>query len=342
MAGCAAPRDTTEETFVTKAVQIRRHGGPEEMEIVDVEVGQPGPGEIRIRHKAIGLNFIDVYQRSGLYQLPMPLNLGMEASGIVEAVGEGVMHLKAGDRAAYASHPPGAYCELRVMPAKCVVKLPEAISFETGAAMMLKGLTAQYLLKRTQPQGGLKEGDFVLFHAAAGGVGLIACQWARAMGLQLIGTAGSDEKCALAKSLGATHVINYSKEDFLPRVKEITGGRGVKVVYDSVGKDTWDKSLECLQPFGLLASFGASSGPVPPFAPALLASKGSLYVTRQTLFTHIATREATQEMADDLFAAVTSGKVAIRIDQTFPLAQVQEAHRALEARKTTGCTILTL
>ncbi|MDB5897485.1 MAG: qor [Ramlibacter sp.] len=327
---------------MTKAVQIRRHGGPEEMEIVDVEVGQPGPGEIRIRHKAIGLNFIDVYQRSGLYQLPMPLNLGMEASGIVEAVGGGVMHLKAGDRAAYASHPPGAYCELRVMPAKCVVKLPEAISFETGAAMMLKGLTAQYLLKRTQPQGGLKEGDFVLFHAAAGGVGLIACQWARAMGLQLIGTAGSDEKCALAKSLGATHVINYSKEDFLPRVKEITGGRGVKVVYDSVGKDTWDKSLECLQPFGLLASFGASSGPVPPFAPALLASKGSLYVTRQTLFTHIATREATQEMADDLFAAVTSGKVAIRIDQTFPLAQVQEAHRALEARKTTGCTILTL
>ncbi|MDB5912197.1 MAG: qor [Ramlibacter sp.] len=327
---------------MTKAVQIRRHGGPEEMEIVDVEVGQPGPGEIRIRHKAIGLNFIDVYQRSGLYQLPMPLNLGMEASGIVEAVGEGVMHLKAGDRAAYASHPPGAYCELRVMPAKCVVKLPDAISFETGAAMMLKGLTAQYLLKRTQPQGGLKEGDFVLFHAAAGGVGLIACQWARAMGLQLIGTAGSDEKCALAKSLGATHVINYSKEDFLPRVKEITGGRGVKVVYDSVGKDTWDKSLECLQPFGLLASFGASSGPVPPFAPALLASKGSLYVTRQTLFTHIATREATQEMADDLFAAVTSGKVAIRIDQTFPLAQVQEAHRALEARKTTGCTILTL
>jgi NADPH2:quinone reductase len=331
-----------QETRVSKAVRIRQHGGPEEMELVDVEVGQPGAGEIRIRHHAIGLNFIDVYQRSGLYQLPMPLSLGMEGAGIVEAVGEGVTHLKAGDRAAYASHPPGAYCEVRVMPAKCVCKLPDAISFETGAAMMLKGLTAQYLLKRTLPQGGLKEGDFVLFHAAAGGVGLLASQWAKALGLRLIGTAGSDEKCALAKSHGATHVINYSKEDFLPRVKEITGGKGVKVVYDSVGKDTWDRSLDCLAPFGLMASFGASSGPVPPFAPAVLAGKGSIYVTRQTLFTHIATREATQEMADDLFAAVTSGKVNIRIDQRFPLAQVQEAHRTLEARKTTGCTILTL
>jgi len=326
----------------SKAVQIRKHGGPEEMELVDVEVGEPGPGEIRIRHKAIGLNFIDVYQRSGLYQMPMPLNLGMEASGIVEAVGSGVTHLKAGDRAAYASHPPGAYCEVRVMPAKCVVKLPDAVSFETGAAMMLKGLTAQYLLKRTLPQGGLKAGDFVLFHAAAGGVGLIAVQWAKALGLQLIGTAGSEEKCALAKSLGAAHMINYSKEDFLARVKEITGGKGVKVVYDSVGKDTWDKSLDCLQPFGLMASFGNASGPVAPFAPGILGNKGSLYVTRQTLFTHIATRESTQEMADDLFAAVTSGKVQIRIDQRFPLAQVQEAHRTLEARKTTGSTILTL
>ncbi|NML43718.1 quinone oxidoreductase [Ramlibacter sp. G-1-2-2] len=326
----------------SKAVQIRKHGGPEEMELVDVEVGEPGPGEIRIRHKAIGLNFIDVYQRSGLYQLPMPLNLGMEASGIVEAVGSGVTHLKAGDRAAYASQPPGAYCEVRVMPAKCVVKLPDAISFETGAAMMLKGLTAQYLLKRTLPQGGLQAGDFVLFHAAAGGVGLIAVQWAKALGLQLIGTAGSEEKCALAKSLGAAHMINYGKEDFLARVKEITGGKGVKVVYDSVGKDTWDKSLDCLQPFGLMASFGNASGPVAPFAPGILGNKGSLYVTRQTLFTHIATRESTQEMADDLFAAVTSGKVEIRIDQRFPLAQVQEAHRTLEARKTTGCTILTL
>ena len=327
---------------MVKAVRIRQNGGPEQMELVDVEVGPPGPGEIRIRHKAVGLNFIDVYQRTGLYQLPMPLTLGMEGSGIVEAVGEGVTHLKAGDRAAYASHPPGSYSEERVMPARNVCKLPDAISFETGAAMMLKGLTAQYLLKRTQPQGGLKEGDFVLFHAAAGGVGLIAVQWAKAMGLRLIGTAGSDEKCELAKSLGAEFMVNYAREDFLARVKEITGGKGVKVVYDSVGKDTWDKSLDCLRPFGLMASFGNASGPVPPFAPGILGNKGSLYVTRQTLFTHIATRESTQEMADDLFAAVTSGKVQIRIDQRFPLAQVREAHNALEARKTTGCTILTL
>ncbi len=327
---------------MAKAIRIERNGGPEELQLVDVTVGEPGPGEIRIRHKAVGLNFIDVYQRSGVYALPMPLQLGMEASGVVEAVGSGVTHLKAGDRAAYASQPPGSYCELRVMPAKCVCKLPDAISFDTGAAMMLKGLTAQYLLKRTQPRGGLQPGDFVLFHAAAGGVGLIACQWARAMGLQLIGTAGSDAKCALAKAHGAAHVINYTTEDFLARVKEITGGKGVKVVYDSVGKDTWDKSLDCLAPFGLMASFGNASGVVPPFAPGILGAKGSIYVTRQTLFTHIATRESTQVMADDLFDAVTSGKVTIRIDQRYRLEDVQQAHRDLEARKTTGCTILTL
>jgi NADPH:quinone reductase len=327
---------------MTRAVQIAQTGGPEQLKIVDVNVGQPGPGEIRIRHRVVGLNFIDVYHRTGLYPLAMPATIGMEASGVVEAVGDGVQHLKAGDRAAYASHPPGSYSEVRVMPAKCVCKLPDAIDFDTGAAMMLKGLTAQYLLKRTQPQGGLKEGDFVLFHAAAGGVGLIACQWARALGVQLIGTAGSDEKCALAKENGAAHVINYSKEDFLPRVKEITGGRGVKAVYDSVGKDTFDKSLDCLQPFGLMACFGNASGPVPPIAPGILASKGSLYLTRQTLFTHIATREATQSMADDLFAVVTSGKVKIRIGQRYPLEQVQQAHRDLEARKTTGSTLLTL
>jgi len=333
---------TTGEINMAKAIRIERNGGPEELQLVDVTVGEPGPGEIRIRHKAVGLNFIDVYQRSGVYALPMPLQLGMEASGVVEAVGSGVTHLKAGDRAAYASQPPGSYCELRVMPAKCVCKLPDAISFDTGAAMMLKGLTAQYLLKRTQPQGGLQPGDFVLFHAAAGGVGLIACQWARAMGLQLIGTAGSDAKCALAKAHGAAHVINYTTEDFLARVKEITGGKGVKVVYDSVGKDTWDKSLDCLAPFGLMASFGNASGVVPPFAPGILGAKGSIYVTRQTLFTHIATRESTQVMADDLFDAVTSGKVTIRIDQRYRLEDVQQAHRDLEARKTTGCTILTL
>ncbi len=329
-------------SFSSRAICIDQHGGVEQMKLVNVTVGEPGPGEIRIRHHAVGLNFIDVYQRSGLYQLPMPLQLGMEAAGVVEAVGTGVTHLKVGDRAAYASQPPGSYCELRVMPAKCVCKLPDAISFETGAAMMLKGLTAQYLLKRTLPQGGLQSGDFVLFHAAAGGVGLIACQWARALGLQLIGTAGADAKCALAKAHGAAHVINYSKEDFLARVKEITGGKGVKVVYDSVGKDTWDKSLDCLAPFGLMASFGNASGPVAPFAPGILGPKGSIYVTRQTLFSHISSRESTQAMADDLFEAVTSGKVTIQIDQRYALEDVQQAHRDLEARKTTGCTILTL
>ncbi|HSV34949.1 MAG TPA: quinone oxidoreductase [Ramlibacter sp.] len=327
---------------MTRAVQIDQHGGAEQLKIVDVSVGEPGPGEIRIRHQSVGLNFIDVYHRTGLYPLPMPARLGMEASGVVEAVGEGVTHLKPGDRAAYASQPPGSYCELRVMPAKTVCKLPDAIDFDTGAAMMLKGLTAQYLLKKAQPQGGLQEGDFVLFHAAAGGVGLIACQWARAMGLQLIGTAGSEAKCALAREHGAAHAINYSQEDFVARVKDITGGKGVKVVYDSVGKDTFDKSLDCLQPFGLMACFGAASGPPAPLNVGLLAGKGSLYVTRQTLFTHIATRESTQPMADDLFEAVSSGKIRIRIDQRYPLADVQQAHRDLEARKTTGSTILTL
>jgi NADPH2:quinone reductase len=327
---------------MTLAVRIDQHGGPEELRLVDVLVGDPGPGEIRIRHKAVGLNYIDVYHRTGLYALAMPATIGMEGAGIVEAVGEGVTHLAAGDRAAYASQPPGSYCEARVMPAKNVCKLPDAISFETGAAMMLKGLTAQYLLKRTLPVQGLKEGDFVLFHAAAGGVGLIACQWAKALGLQLIGTAGSDAKCALAKAHGAAHVINYSTEDFAARVKDITGGRGVKVVYDSVGKDTWDKSLDCLSPFGLMASFGNASGPVAPFSPGILGPKGSIYVTRQTLFTHIATRESTQQMADELFAVVASGQVNIRIDQRYPLADVQQAHRDLEARKTTGSTLLTL
>ena len=329
-------------SFSSRAIRIEQHGGPEQLQLVNVTVGEPGPGEIRIRHHAIGLNFIDVYQRSGLYPMTLPVQLGMEAAGVVEAVGEGVTHLQVGERAAYASTPPGSYCERRIMPAKCVCKLPNAISFETGAAMMLKGLTAQYLLKRTQPQGGLQPGDFVLFHAAAGGVGLIACQWARAMGLQLIGTAGSDTKCALAKEHGAAFVINYRSEDFLARVKEITSGKGVKVVYDSIGKDTWDKSLDCLAPFGLMASFGNASGPVPPFAPGILGAKGSLYVTRQTLFNHITTRENTQAMADELFDMVSSGHIVIRIDQRFKLEDVQQAHRALEARQTTGCSILTL
>jgi NADPH:quinone reductase len=323
-----------------RAIQISAFGGPEQLKLVDVAVGDPGPGEIRIRHQACGLNFIDVYQRTGLYPNALPLTLGMEGAGIVEAVGAGVTHLKAGDRAAYASNPPGSYSEVRVMPAKTVVRLPDAIAFDTAAGMMLKGLTAQYLLKKTLPVQGLQAGDYVLFHAAAGGVGLIACQWARALGLQLIGTAGSAAKCALALEHGAAHVIDYSKEDFVARVKDITGGKGVKVVYDSVGKDTWEGSLDCLRPFGLMASFGNASGPVPPFAPGMLGPKGSLYVTRQTLFTHIATREAAQAMADDLFAVVSSGAVKIRIDQRYPLADAAQAHRDLEARKTTGSTVL--
>ena len=325
---------------MSKAIQIQQYGGPEVMRMVELEVGAPGPGEVRIRHHACGLNYIDVYQRTGLYQNPLPLNLGMEGAGVIEAVGEGVTHLKAGDRAAYASNPPGSYSEVRVMPAKTVCRLPEGIAFDTAAGMMLKGLTAQYLLKKTLPVEGLQAGDFVLFHAAAGGVGLIACQWAKALGLQLIGTAGSAAKCALALEHGAAHAIDYTKEDFVARVKAITGGQGVKVVYDSIGKDTFEKSLDCLRPFGLMASFGNASGPVAPFAPGLLGPRGSLYLTRQTLFTHIATRQATQAMADDLFAVVQSGAVKIRIGQRYPLAEVAQAHRDLEARKTTGSTVL--
>lgn len=331
---------TASHPSTTHAIRIDQPGGPEAMRLVEVPIGEPGPGEVRIRHHACGLNFIDVYHRMGLYPLPLPAGLGTEAAGVIEAVGEGVTHLRVGDRAAYASTPPGSYCVSRVMLAKCVVRLPEAIDFETGAAMMLKGLTAQYLLKKTLPQGGLQPGDFVLFHAAAGGVGLIACQWARALGLQLIGTAGSDEKCALALQHGATYAINYRREDFVARVKEITGGRGVKVVYDSVGLDTFEKSLDVLQPFGLLANFGNASGKAPPVDLGVLAAKGSLYVTRPTLFTHIATREATQAMADDLFAIVASGAVRIPVERRYPLADVAQAHRDLEARLTTGCSVL--
>ncbi len=322
------------------AIQIAEYGGPEKMQWVEVSVGDPGPGEIRIRHQACGLNFIDVYQRTGLYANPLPLTLGMEGAGVVEAVGPGVTHLKVGDRAAYASNPPGSYSQVRVMPAKTVCRLPDGVDFETGAGMMLKGLTVQYLLKKCRPVEGLEPGDFVLFHAAAGGVGLIACQWAKALGLQLIGTAGSAAKCELAMAHGAAHMIDYSKEDFVARVKDITLGRGVKVVYDSVGKDTFDKSLDCLRPFGLMASFGNASGPVPPVAPGILGPKGSLYLTRQTLFTHIATREATQAMADDLFGVVLSGQVHIRIDQRYRLQDAAQAHRDLESRRTTGCTVL--
>ncbi|APZ52154.1 quinone oxidoreductase family protein [Salipiger abyssi] len=322
-----------------RTVIIEEHGGPEKLKLADLPVGEPGPGEIRIRHAACGLNFIDCYQRSGLYPMTLPHALGMEAAGIVEAVGEGVSHLAAGDRAAYAAMPPGAYTEARVMPAAQVCKLPEGIPFEEGAAMMLKGMTVQYLFHRTTP---LKAGDTVLFHAAAGGVGLIACQWAKSEGIRLIGTAGSDEKCALALEHGADACINYATEDWVAQVRDLTGGKGVDAVMDSVGKATFEGSLDCLKPLGMMMSFGNASGAVEAFNLGLLAQKGSLKVTRPTLFTHIADHDACQEMAATLFSKVLAGEVKIRIDQRFPLEDVAEAHRVLEARRTTGQTILTL
>lgn len=322
---------------MVKTVIIEAHGGPEQLQIVDRELGEPGPGQVRIRHYACGLNFIDCYQRSGLYPMEMPAALGMEAAGVIEAVGEGVTHLSVGDRAAYACTPPGAYTQARVMPAAQVCPLPDEISFEEGAAMMLKGLTTHYLFRRTTP---IKRGDTVLFHAAAGGVGLIACQWARSEGIRLIATAGSDEKCALAAAHGAEVCINYRTEDWVARVKELTGG--VDVVMDSVGADTFEGSLDCLKPLGFMISFGNASGPVPPFELAKLAQKGSLKITRPTLFAHIADPDTCQQMAAELFAKVTSGDVKIRIDQRFALEDVADAHRALEARKTTGQTVLTV
>ena len=325
---------------MAKTVIIEEHGGSDKLRIVDREVGAPGPGEVRIAHKACGLNFIDVYQRSGLYPMELPHALGMEAAGVIEAVGEGVTHLKVGDRAAYAAMPSGAYAEARVMPAAQVCPLPDGVSFDEAAAMMLKGLTVEYLFHRTTP---LKAGDTVLFHAAAGGVGLIACQWAKSEGIHLIGTAGTDEKCQLALDHGAEHCINYNTTpDFTAKVRELTDGRGVDVVMDSVGKDTFIGSLDSLKPLGMMISFGNASGPVENFNLGILAQKGSLKVTRPTLFAHIADHATCQEMAAHLFGKVTSGAVKIRIDQRFPLDQVALAHDTLEARKTTGSTILEL
>ena len=324
-------------TTSAKTVVIHETGGPDVLRIEDRPVGDPGPGQVRIRHHACGLNFIDIYQRSGLYPMQLPQALGMEAAGVIEAVGDGVTHLRPGDRAAYASVPPGAYAQARVMPAAQVCKLPEGIDFDSAAAMMLKGLTVQYLFHRTTP---LKRGDTVLFHAAAGGVGLIACQWARSEGITLIGTAGSDEKCALALAHGATHCINYrTTPDFAGAVRDLTGGAGVDAVMDSVGADTFQGSLDCLKPLGMMMSFGSSSGPVPQFSVSLLATR-SLKITRPTLFTHIADHSACMEMAAMLFDKVLSEAVGIRIDQRFPLDRVAEAHRALEARQTTGSTVL--
>jgi NADPH2:quinone reductase len=324
---------------MNKTVIINEFGGSDKLTIQDMPVGDPGPGQVRIAHKACGLNFIDVYQRTGLYPLNLPHALGMEAAGVIEAVGEGVTHLKVGDRAAYASMPPGGYCERRVMPAAQVCPLPDGISFEEGAAMMLKGLTVQYLFHRTTP---LKRGDTVLFHAAAGGVGLIACQWAKSEGITLIGTAGSDDKCQLALDHGAAHCINYNTEDFVAKVRELTDGKGVDVVMDSVGASTFEGSMDCLKPLGMMITFGNASGPVTAFNPAILGQKGSLKITRPTLFTHIADHDTCQEMAQHLFGKVQAGDVKIRIDQRFDLDDIAAAHDALETRKTTGSTILTV
>jgi len=319
------------------AIRIHKTGGPEVLQWEEVAVGDPGPGEARVRHTAIGLNYIDTYQRSGLYKLALPSGLGGEGAGVVEAVGTGVTDIKAGDRVAYCGGPPGAYAEIRVMPADRLVKLPDGVSERTAATLMLKGLTVQYLLRQTFP---LKGGETILFHAAAGGVGSIACQWTRALGVTMIGTVGSDEKAAVAKANGCAHTIVYTRENFVERVKEITGGKGVPVVYDAVGKDTFPASLDCLSPRGMFVSFGNSSGPIAAFDILLLSQKGSLYATRPTLVTYTATRAALLAMAAEMFGLVKAGKIVSEARQTYALKDAAQAHRDLEARKTTGSTLL--
>lgn len=320
-----------------KAIRYDQPGGPDVMKWVDVEVGEPKAGEIRIRQHAVGLNYIDVYFRTGLYPQPLPGGLGMEAAGEVTAVGEGVTALKAGDRVAYVGQPPGAYAQERVMPAERLVKLPDGISYDDAASVMLQGLTAHYLLRRTYP---VKAGDTILIHAAAGGVGLLVCQWAKALGATVIGTVGSDEKAALAKAHGCDHPIVYTRENFTQRVKEITNGAGVPVVYDSIGKDTYIGSLDCLAPLGYFVSFGNASVPLPPIDSKEFSSRGSLFFTRPTLFSYIAKRADLEAAAAELFDVILSGKVKTSINQRYPLAEVGRAHADLEARKTTGSTIL--
>jgi len=322
---------------MTKAVRVHKVGGPEVLTYESVDVPAPGPGEIRIRQHAVGLNFIDVYFRTGLYPQPLPAGLGQEGAGVVEAVGDGVTHVRVGDRVAYAGRPNGAYAQVRNMPASLLVKLPDAIGSDTAAAMMLQGMTVQYLLHSAAP---VKKDDTILFHAAAGGVGLIACQWARALGVNLIGTAGSDEKVALALKHGATHAINYNTENFTERVREITGGKGVSTVFDSIGKDTFIGSLDCLRPRGTMVSFGNASGPVANFSLGELASRGSLYLTRPALGNYVATRADLEACAQSLFDVVARGDVRIDINQRYNLADVGQAHSDLEARRTTGSTIL--
>ena len=322
---------------MTKAIRFHKTGGPEVLQLDDVSVPDPGPNQARIRHTAIGVNFIDTYQRSGLYAMPLPCVAGNEGAGTVEAVGPGVTHVKPGDRVAYTGAPPGAYAEARLFAADRLVRIPEGVSDEEAASMMLKGMTVWYLIHRTY---AVKPGDTVLWHAAAGGVGLIACQWLKAKGVTIIGTVGSDEKAALAKAHGCDHVIVYTRENFTQRVKEITGGKGLPVVYDSVGKTTWEGSLDCLRPLGLMVSFGNASGAVAPINVGILAQKGSLFLTRPTLVNYIAARADLEAAAESLFGVVRSGKVKIAVTARYPLAEAAQAHRDLEGRKTTGSIVL--
>ena len=322
---------------MTHAIRFHTPGGPEVMSWDKLDVPPPGPGEVRVRHTAVGLNYIDTYHRSGAYKLPLPSGLGQEAAGVVEALGPGVTELKVGQRVAYGTGPIGAYCEMRNMPVDKLVPLPEGIADRDAAAMMLKGLTVQYLFRQI---GKLKAGDTVLFHAATGGVGLIACQWARAIGVRMIGTVSSDEKAALAKSHGCAETIVYTRENVIDRVKALTGGKGVPIVYDGVGKDVFPGVLDCLSPRGLWCLFGASSGPVPPLDLQLLAQKGSLWVTRPTLFNYANPRENMISMANEMFELMRAGKVKAEVHQTFPLSKAADAHRALQGRQTTGATLL--
>jgi NADPH:quinone reductase len=324
---------------MVQAIRFEKTGGPEVLVWQQISVEKPGPGQVRLKHKAVGLNYIDTYQRSGLYQVPLPSGLGGEGCGVVEEVGPGVTDLKPGDRVAYAGGPLGAYSEERVMPADRLVPVPDGISDHEAAAMMLKGMTAWYLIRRTHV---VKPGETILIHAAAGGVGLIACQWAKHLGATVIGTVGSDEKAELAKQHGCDHPIVYTRDDFVGRVNEVTAGKKLPVVYDSVGKDTFFKSLDCLAPLGLLALFGQSSGAVPPVDLGILAGKGSLFVTRPTLGNYTATRADLLTAANDLFDLVKSGAVKITVNQSYPLREAAQAHRDLESRKTTGQTVLTV
>ena len=318
-------------------MRVKAHGGPEVLTWEEVEVPEPEPGEVRVRHTAVGLNFVETYLRSGTYPLPVPGGLGTEAAGVVEKLGEGVTEVSVGDRVAYAGGPPGAYSEARCLPARVLVKLPAGLPDAVAAAAMLKGMTAEYLLRRTYP---VKPGDTLLFHAAAGGVGLIACQWAKHLGAHVIGTVGSKAKAGLAREHGCEHVVVTSEEDFVARVKELTQGRGLPVVYDSVGKDTFLKSLDCLRPRGLMVSFGQSSGPVPPFDVAQLSAKGSLYLTRPSLHVYTAARDELVECARALFEVIATGAVKVEVRQTFPLREAARAHRELEGRRTTGSSVL--